>query len=212
MIMKTYSQMCRSDKYSQLSSLIWSVWPNGWVVVYELSSSAFESRCSHLNARYRASKEFRDIPANIECGFTLKCVYWQDKNLQSNTAYRYVLTTQLNHLVSLEKWLSVPLQTQVLLGLSPVAVTQTSDIAFLWSKEFLDIQANIKCGFTLKRVHDMVYSQMHPTNKYSKLSSINSSVWPNGWVFVYELTCCGYEYRCSHLNFRYRDSFEQGVS
>ena len=24
------------------------------------------------------------------------------------------------------------------------------------SKEFLDIQANIECGFTLKRVHDML--------------------------------------------------------
>ena len=36
-------------------------------------------------------------------------------------------------------------------------------------KEFLDIQATIECGFTLKRVRDMIrtYSQMHRTNKYS---------------------------------------------
>ena len=32
--------MHRTDKYSQLSSIIWSVWPNGWV---------FVSSCSHLN-------------------------------------------------------------------------------------------------------------------------------------------------------------------
>ena len=35
--------------------------------------------------------------------------------------------------------------------------------------------------------------------------------WLNGWVFVYELCGCGYESRCSHLNFRHRACFEQGV-
>ena len=30
------------------------------------------------------------------------------------------------------------------------------DIAPVSSKEFLDIQATIKCGFTLKRLHDMI--------------------------------------------------------
>ena len=40
------------------------------------------------------------------------------------------------------------------------------------SKEFLDIQANIECRFTLKRVHDMIrtYSQMYRTDKYSQLN------------------------------------------
>ena len=37
------------------------------------------------------------------------------------------------------------------------------------------------------------------------------SVWPNGWVFIYELNGCGFESSCSHLNFRFRASFEQGV-
>ena len=27
----------------------WPVWPNGWVFVYKLSGSGFESSCSHLN-------------------------------------------------------------------------------------------------------------------------------------------------------------------
>ena len=31
------------------------------------------------------------------------------------------------------------------------------------------------------------------------------------WVFVYELSGCGIESCCSHLNFRYRACFEQGV-
>ena len=32
---------------------------------------------------------------------------WHDKNIQSNAPYREVLTTQLNYLASLAKWLSV---------------------------------------------------------------------------------------------------------
>ena len=55
----------------------------------------------------------------------------------------------------------------VVLGLSLVAVTSTSDIAALLRKELLDIQANIECEFTLKRVCDMTktYSQTHRKNK-----------------------------------------------
>ena len=54
------------------------------------------------------------------------------------------------------------------------AVTSPSDFAPASSKEFLDIQATIECGFTLKRVRDMIktYSQMHRTDKYSQHSSI----------------------------------------
>ena len=43
----------------------------------------------------------------------------------------------------------------VVLGSSPVAVTSPSDFAPASSKEFLDIQATVECGFTLKRVRDM---------------------------------------------------------
>ena len=65
-------------------------------------------------------------------------------------------------------------KNQVVLGSSPVAVTSPSDFAPVSSKEFLDIQTTIECGFTLKRVRDMtrVYSQMHRTDKYSEHSSI----------------------------------------
>ena len=36
-------------------------------------------------------------------------------------------------------------------------------------------------------------------------------VWLSGWVFVYELSGCGFESSYSHLNFRFRACFEQGV-
>ena len=77
-------------------------------------------------------------------------------------------------------------------------------------EEFLGIQTTIEYGFTLKRVRDMIrtHSQMHCTDKYSQHSSIIWPVWPNGWVFIYELSGCGFEARCSHLNFRCRPYFE----
>ena len=73
-------------------------------------------------------------------------------------------------------------KNQVVLGSSPVAVTSPSDFAPASSNELLDIQATIKCGFTLKCVRDMTrtYSQMHRTDKYSEHSSIIWPVWPNG--------------------------------
>ena len=77
-----------------------------------------------------------------------------------------------------------------------------SHLSFRFSrKEFLDIQATIQCGFTLKCERSMTrtYSQMHLTDKYSEHSSIIWSVWPNGWVFVYELNGSGFESSCSHL-------------
>ena len=36
-------------------------------------------------------------------------------------------------------------------------------------------------------------------------------IWLNGWVFVYELSGCGFESRYCHLNFRYGACFKQGV-
>ena len=55
------------------------------------------------------------------------------------------------------------------------------DMAPASSKEFLDIQATVECGFTLKFVCDMIktHNQMHRTDKYSKLSSIIWPVWLN---------------------------------
>ena len=47
----TYSQMQRTDKHSQHSSIIWSVWLNGWVFIYKQSGFGFESCCCHLNFR-----------------------------------------------------------------------------------------------------------------------------------------------------------------
>ena len=51
-MIRTYSQMHRTDKYSQHSSIIWPVWLNGWVFVYQLSGCGLESSCSHILIGY----------------------------------------------------------------------------------------------------------------------------------------------------------------
>ena len=52
----------------------------------------------------------------------------------------------------------------------------------IYGKEFIDIQANIERGFTLKHLCEMIgtYSQMNRIDKYLQLSSPISSVWSNG--------------------------------
>ena len=83
----------------------------------------------------------------------------------------------------------------MVLGSSPVAVTLPSDFAPPSTKEFLDIQATIECGFALKRVRDMtrIYSQMDGTDKFS------------------EDTGSPFESSCSHFTYRFLALFEQGV-
>ena len=66
---KTYSQMHRTDKYSQHNSIIWLVWLNDWV--YELSSCEFESSCTHqkdmiwLNLKEEFLKELKNNETNL---------------------------------------------------------------------------------------------------------------------------------------------------
>ena len=113
-MIKTYNQMQRTDKYSQHSSIIWPVWVNGWVFVYELCGCGFKSRCSHIIFRYGAWFE-QGVPwhsGNCRVWIHSQTRTWHDKNMQSNAAYRKVLMTQLNHLASLAKWLSVRLRTK----------------------------------------------------------------------------------------------------
>ena len=45
-MIRAYSQMYRTDKYSQNGSILWQVWLNNWVFVYELNDCDFESHCS----------------------------------------------------------------------------------------------------------------------------------------------------------------------
>ena len=112
----SWLQMHCRDKYSQHNSIIWPLWPNGWIFVYELNGCEFESRWSHLNFRYCACL---DQGVTSHSGNHRVCIYsetrtWHDKNTQWNGPYWEVLRTQLNHLTSLPKWLSLCLGTKSL--------------------------------------------------------------------------------------------------
>ena len=50
--------------------------------------------------------------------------------------------------------------------------TTTSDFTPALGKEFLEIQANIECGLTLKCVHDMIrtYSELQSSEKKTQKS------------------------------------------
>ena len=111
---RTYSQIYRADNYSGHNSVIWSVWPNCWVLIYELSGSGFKFSCSHLNFRFRACFE-QGVPwhsSNYKVWIHFEMRTWHNKNIQSNGPCRYVLKTQLNHSVVLAIWLSVCLQAK----------------------------------------------------------------------------------------------------
>ena len=82
-------QMYRTDKYSEHSSAIWSVWPNDWVFVCELNSSGFESSCSHLNFRFRTCFE-QGVPwnsGNYRVSIHSETRTCHDKNMQLITLY-----------------------------------------------------------------------------------------------------------------------------
>ena len=48
-MIRKYSKIHLTDKYSQHSSIIWPVWLNGRVFSYELSGFGFESSCSRVS-------------------------------------------------------------------------------------------------------------------------------------------------------------------
>ena len=112
------------------------------------------------------SKRFLDIQETIECGFTLKRVHEMTRTYsQMNRTEMYSQHNSMIRPVWLNEWVFV-YQLNVF-GSSPVEVTLTSDMAPLLRKKYLDIQATIECGFTMKRLRNMkrTYSQMHSTDK-----------------------------------------------
>ena len=80
-----YSQMHRADKYSQHCSIIWPVWLNGSVFVYELSGYGFESSCGYLNFRFRSYFEqgFPWHPGNYRVWIYSETRTWHDNNILS---------------------------------------------------------------------------------------------------------------------------------
>ena len=111
---RTYSQIHCTGKYSEHSSILWWVWPNGWVFIDKLSGAAFKSTCNHLNLKFRACFE-QGVPwhsRNYRVFIHFQGRTWHDQNIQANGLSRWVIRTKLSHLVSEVNWLSVCLRTK----------------------------------------------------------------------------------------------------
>ena len=88
--------MHHRDKYSEHDSIIWSVWPNDWVFVYELSGSGFESSCSQLNFRFCACFE-KGVPwhsGNYRVLIHAETRTWHDKNIQIKSTITFKILFQ----------------------------------------------------------------------------------------------------------------------
>ena len=116
-----------------------------------------------------SSKEFLDIQATVECGFTVKVV--RDMLKTYNQMHLTDKYSQHSSII-LPSWLNGCVFVDELgdCGSSPVAVTYSSAMARASRKQFLDIQATVESGFTVKLVRDMIKTcnQMHRTDKYSQ--------------------------------------------
>ena len=113
-MIRIYSQLHSTDKYSEDSWIIWLNWPNGWVFVYNLSGSGFKSSCCHINFTLLACFEQR-VPwhsGNYRVWTHSETRRWLDKNKQSIAPYKQVLRPQLNYLFGLAKWFSVHLRAK----------------------------------------------------------------------------------------------------
>ena len=60
-VTRTYSQMHATDKYTEHTWTIWPVGPNGWVFIYALSDSGFQSSWNRVNFWFCASLE-QEVP------------------------------------------------------------------------------------------------------------------------------------------------------
>ena len=84
------------------------------MLLYELSGCRFESCCSHLNVRFSDCFEqaVAWLSGNYRVSIRSKTRTWHNKNIQWRAPNTLLLTTQLYHLASLTKWLSVRLRTK----------------------------------------------------------------------------------------------------
>ena len=148
--------MHRPDRYSQLSSIIWPIWLNGWVFVYELSGCGFESRFCHLNFRYGTCSKQGVLWHSDRLWINSKVRMWHDNNIESNMPYRWALTAQLNHLISLGKRLNVCLRTEWLWVWIPVLSLKLWIWHLLQVRGSLTFRQTLEFRFTLKLVRDMI--------------------------------------------------------
>ena len=99
-----------TDKYSQFSSIIWSVFPNGWVFVYEQSGCGFESRCNQENREFIAfllSDQGQNLMTNNSLSIHIKSGDIIYKNFNTNEKlYNFFMAQQNDQTANVPKRIS----------------------------------------------------------------------------------------------------------
>ena len=72
---------------------------------------------------------------------------------------------------------------------------------WIYTLYFYTLWSLSDCNGTQTHMIQHDNSQMRCTDQYSQHSSIIWPVWLNDWVFVHELSGCGFHSRYSHLEF-----------
>ena len=108
---------CHLTVYSKYSSIIWSVWLNGWVFLYELSGCGFQSNlffstsfgycsgyevgfescCSHLNLRYGAcfEQEVSGHLGNYRVWIHSRMHMWHNKNIHTVKIISFIIKVEI---------------------------------------------------------------------------------------------------------------------
>ena len=107
----------------------------------------------------------------------------------------------LNHLAKMAKWLSCVVSTYLYIAFDCIFLSCHIRV-LAWTT--LCSCLNIKNRRNIWSLSDCNGNWNH--NHLVRKRTIN------GWVFVYELSGCGFEFRCSNLNFSYHTCFEQRLS
>ena len=158
---------------------IWSVAPNGWVFVYELTGSWFESSCSHLNFRFRPCLE-QGVPwhsGNYRVWIQSQCVRDMTR-IYTQMDHSDNFSEQLDHsAVSLNCWVFI-------YKLSGSGFeSQWSHLNFRFRTCFEQRVTWHSGNFSVwihsetHTWHDKNIQLMRRTNKYSEYSPIIWSVW-----------------------------------
>ena len=146
--------MHRTDKYQQNSSIIWLVWLNSWVFVYRLSSCGFQSRCEHLNFRYRScfDQGVPWNPCNCRTWIQSETRKWHAKNIQSrllvlNFSYYTLMTILMMLSAILLSMLIILISTQVWLSIWSLTRTRIDYWTLIWYTKHCGLGQKVACWF-----------------------------------------------------------------
>ena len=144
--------MYHTDSYSEHSSIILPCWPNGGMFIYELSSSGFQSSCSHWTFRLWAYFG-QVVPWHL--GNYRVWIHSETSTWQEHTFKRTVQVSPQNTAETmLAKWLSVRLRAKWFWVRVQLQSLNVQTLCLLQARSSLTFRQP-ECRFTLKRVRDM---------------------------------------------------------